>query len=170
MKTSLRSVAAAAAVIALAVAFAPNAAARPAWDTTRVTVDREVRPPKVVDARVATHPNFDRVVVDLRGQLPGYDIRYVRHLRYDGTGNIVALNGRRFLAVLVRPANAHDASGASVYAGPELQQYSFPVLRGIAFTGDFEGQVSLGIALRKKADFRVTVLRQPQRIVIDLHR
>jgi len=170
MRRTIRSLAGAAATVSLLLGAAPMATARPAWDTSRVTVDRDVSPqPKVVDVRVATHPTFDRVVVDLRGKLPGYDVRYVRRLHYDGSGHIVPLNGRRFIAVLVRPAVAHAASGTSVYLGPELQQYNFPVLRGVALTGDFEGQVSLGLSLRNRADFRVTVVRLPQRIVIDLH-
>ena len=98
--------------VSLLLGVAPIASARPVWDTSRVTVDRDVSPqPKVVDVRVATHPTFDRVVVDLRGKLPGYDVRYVRRLHYDGSGDIVPLNGRRFIAVLVRPAMAHNASG-----------------------------------------------------------
>lgn len=171
MNKTMRGIAGAAAAMTLAIGVAPVASARPVWDTSRVVVDHEVSPqPRVVDVRVATHPNFDRVVVDLRGKLPGYDIRYVRRLHYDGSGDVVPLNGRRFIAIFVRPAVAHNASGALVYAGPELQQYHLPVLRGVAFTGDFEGQVSLGLSLRKRADFRVTVLHHPQRIVIDVHR
>jgi len=170
MKSAIRSLAGAAAALTLLLGVAPAASARPAWDTSPVIVDHEVSPqPRVVDVRVATHPNFDRVVVDLRGKLPGYDIRYVRHLHYDGSGDLVPLNGRRFISVAVRPAVAHNVSGTSLYAGPDLQQYNFPVLRGVAFTGDFEGQVSLGLSLRERADFRVSVLHQPQRIVIDLH-
>lgn len=169
MKSTMRAAVAVAATFALAVGFSPSAQARPAWDTSRVKVDREVRPqPRVVDLRVAEHQNFDRVVIDLQGKLPGYDVRYVRQLGYDGTGNPVPLNGRRFLAVFIRPAKAHDAQGDNVYVGPQLQQFSLPTLRGVAFTGDFEGQVSFGISLRSKADFRVTTLKHPQRIVIDL--
>jgi hypothetical protein len=64
---------------------------------------------------------------------------------------------------------AHRADGTSTYRGPQLKQYSMPVLRGVAFTGDFEGYVSFGIALRRHVDYRVNVLHKPRRIVIDLH-
>jgi hypothetical protein len=42
------------------------------------------------------------------------------------------------------------------------------VLRGVAFTGDFEGQISFGLALRHRSDLRVLELHAPNRIVIDV--
>lgn len=41
-------------------------------------VTRHVSPaPKVVDLRVGEHPRFDRIVIDLRGKVPGYTVGYV---------------------------------------------------------------------------------------------
>jgi hypothetical protein len=152
------------------VALTPSASlARPAWDDAPVHVTRHVKPiPKVVDVRVGAHRNFDRVVIDLRGKLPGYDVRYTRHLSYDGSGDRVPLRGRKFIAIALMPARAHNAHGDSVYAGPKLRQYRFDALRGVALTGDFEGVVSLGLSLRHRTDFRVTVLHAPNRIVVDV--
>lgn len=79
------------------------------------------------------------------------------------------LRGRRFISVRLTPASAHNRSGDSVYSGPRLRRYHLPTLRGVAFTGDFEGHVSFGFSLRRRENFRVFVLRQPHRIVIDLH-
>ena len=165
-----RTGAALVAATALVLVVAPASLARPAWDDSPVHVRHDVSPqPKVVDLRVGAHAGFDRVVIDVDGKVPGYDVRYVRHLSYDGSGQRVPLKGRKFLSIALTPAKAHDAQGHDVYAGPELQQYrSFDTLRGVAFTGDFEGVVSLGLSLRERADFRVTVLHAPNRIVIDL--
>jgi len=166
----VRSGTAVVAASALVLLAAPPSLARPAWDDTPVHVTRSVKPqPKVVDLRVGAHRNFDRVVIDLDGKVPGYDVRYVRHLVHEGTGDRVPLKGRKFIAIGLTPAKAHDRRGHDVYAGPELQQYrQFDTLRGVAFTGDFEGYVTLGLSLRHRADFRVTVLHAPNRIVIDL--
>jgi hypothetical protein len=155
---------------ALVLLTAPPSLARPAWDDSRVHVTHNVKPqPKVIDLRVGAHANFDRVVIDVDGKVPGYDVRYVRHLSYDGSGMRVPLKGKKFIAIALTPAKAHNRSGHNVYTGPELQQYrQFDTLRGVAFTGDFEGVVSLGLSLRERADFRVTVLHAPNRIVIDL--
>jgi hypothetical protein len=170
MKSHIRGVVAAAVAAAVTVVVAPASQARPAWDTSPVKVTREVRPqPKVVNLRVGEHRNFDRVVIDLDGKVPGYQVKYVRHLRSDGSGDLVALKGRTFIEIALTPAKAHGRRGHSVYVGPKLEQYGFSMLRGVAFTGDFEGQVSFGLSARAKADFRVHVLRGPNRIVIDLH-
>jgi hypothetical protein len=142
--------------------------ARPTWDTGPVSVTRHVKPvPKVVDLRVGEHQRFDRVVIDLHGAVPGYTVRYVRKLTYDASGKPVHLKGKRFIAVALTPAKAHNARGHNVYRGPELQQYRMPSLRGVAFTGDFEAVVSFGLALRHRDEFRVIEL--PGRLVIDLH-
>jgi hypothetical protein len=151
--------------------IAPPATARPRWDTSPAVFHHDnVRPmPNVVDLRVGEHANFDRVVIDLERRVPGYDVRYVRKLRYDGSGEPVPLKGKRFVAVTLFPAKAHNQKGASIYTGPRLRQYHLPTLRGVAMTGDFEGYVSFGLSLRSKEDFRVFILRKPKRIVIDLH-
>ena len=175
MSSSFRSFAVRAATSLLAAGalvglVAPTSQARPAWDTTPVSVTHNVRPqPKVVDLRVGEHQRFDRVVIDLDGKVPGYDVRYVRKLAYDGSGRHVPLKGRKFIAIALTPAKAHGRHGHNVYQGPSLEQYDFPTLRGVAFTGDFEGYVSFGLSLRQRADFRVLVLHKPNRIVIDLH-
>jgi hypothetical protein len=157
------------AAVALVGLVAPTSQARPTWDTTPVDVTHDVRPqPKVVDLRVGEHQSFDRVVIDLDGKVPGYDVQYVRQLAYDGSGRDVPLKGRKFIAVALTPAKAHGRHGHSVYSGPKLQQYDFPALRGVALTGDFEGYVSFGLALRRRAEFRVLVLHAPNRIAIDL--
>jgi hypothetical protein len=161
-----RTLTAAIAAIATAVIGAPPGHAQPGSGTE--SVQRAVIfPPRVVNLRVGEHVHFDRVVIDVRGGLPGRTIRYVHQLRYDGSGARVPLHGRRFVNVTLYPAAAHKPDGTSAYRGPQLQQYSMPVLRGVAFTGDFEGYVSFGIALRRHVDFRVSVLHSPNRIVID---
>ncbi len=169
MRMSFKLAVVTATALASTVATAPMAQARPAWDTTPVRVTHNVAPqPKVVDLRVGEHRNFDRVVIDLDGRMPGYHVRYVRQLHYDGSGNDVPLRGRKFIAVTLFPARAHNAQGGDVYQGPDLQQYHFPALRGVALTGDFEGQVSFGLALRNRNDFRVFELHGPNRLVIDV--
>ncbi len=170
MNRSVRCVVAAAAAALLPTLVVAPAQARPAWDTSQVRVTHNVQPmPKVVDMRVGEHANFDRVVLDLKGKIPGYHVRYVKELRYDGSGDPVPLQGRRFIAITLAPAKAHNADGESVYTGPTLGEFGLPVIRGAAFTGDFEGQVSFGLALRRRENFRVIMLHDPQRIVIDVH-
>jgi hypothetical protein len=163
----IKTLTAATAALATAIVSAPAGLAQP--DSDSAVVRHVAAPGRIVNLRVGEHTHFDRVVVDVRGTVPGYSLRYVHRLRYDGSGERVPLHGRRFLALSLTPATAHRADGTSVYRGPQLQQYSMPVLRGVAFTGDFEGVVSFGIALRRHVAYDVSVLHSPNRIVIDLH-
>jgi hypothetical protein len=157
------------AVLVSTLGSAPSQA-RPVWDTSPVKVIKHTKPtPKVIDMRAGEHKNFDRVVIDVKGKLPGYKVRYVRQLTYDGSGAPVDVHGRKFIQVTLTPAKAHNAKGEPVYMGPRIGHFEFDVLRDVAFTGDFEAVVSFGISLRRKEDFRVFTLDEPNRIVIDVH-
>lgn len=151
-----------------AAATANTAAVLPDWTRSKTVRENDrARAPKVIGLRYAEHARFDRVVVDVKGRQPGYRISYVKKLTYDGSGNPVPLKGRRSMAVNLFPAYAHNGKGENLYDGPRLQQLKLPTLRGIAFTGDFEGQVSLGFTTRRKAPYRIFTLTNPTRIVID---
>jgi hypothetical protein len=173
MNKILTSVARAVAVGAVSVALVATsspAGALPAYTTepSSWTNPRVTGQPKVVDVRVSQHAGFDRVVIDVDGRRPGYTVQYVDELRYDGSGKLVPLKGRKKLSVVLQPAKAHHRNGHNAYTGPRLQQYDLPMLRGVAFLGDFEGQVSFGITARRMKGYRVFTLTGPSRIVIDL--
>jgi hypothetical protein len=161
-----------AATAALTVVIAPPALAGSASVVRSVTtVDSATAQTKVVDLRVGAHRHFDRVVVDLVGRIPTYDVRYVRHLRYDGSGERVPLRGRKFVLISLTPARAHSGygeHGSDIYAGPHLRQYAFDTLRGVALAGDFEAAVTIGLSLRRHTHLRVFVLHAPNRLVVDL--
>jgi hypothetical protein len=124
--------------------------------------------PAIVGLRVSEHRRFDRVVIDVDGRRPSYRVRYVARLTYDGSGEPVPLKGRKKLVVRLEPARAHGPKGGNLYGGPRLQQYDFPMLRGVAFLGDFEGVVSFGLTARARSGYRVFTLTDPSRLVIDL--
>jgi len=140
--------------------------------TKTVVVTRHPTPtPLVLNLRLGRHRGFDRAVVDLSGPLTGYRVGYVKKLAYDGSGEPVPLSGKAFLQVALSPANAHAFVGEhalNVYSGPRLTQPRMPTIKGAAFTGDFEGIVSFGLALDHKAGFRVFTLKNPSRLVIDI--
>ncbi len=157
----------AAAGLSTAVAVSAGPATASSYGTAPVVVHHANHNPKITNLRVGEHQSFDRVVIDMRGKMAGYNVRFVKHLTYDGSGNPVPLKGMRFVSVVLNPSSAHDKNGNNLYQGPTLQQYGFPSLRGVAFTGDFEGYVSFGISLTHKAAFRVNELTNPTRLVID---
>lgn len=150
----------------LAAPTAP-ASAVPDWRTTGTSwTNPQAKMPQITDLRYARHGNFDRVVVDVTGKIPGGRTGYHRRFYYDGSGERVPIRGGLQLTLL--PAYTYDADGNNVYDGPSLVRPGFPALKAIALTGSFEGQVSFAFGLSPmRAPYRVFLLHSPQRVVID---
>ncbi len=148
-----------------AVAHVPDSATTSAKSKTRTFSPQS----KVITARSGEHRNYDRFVIELRGKAPGYLVRYVNSPRYDGSGDRIPIYGKRYLLVVLTPTRAHDNDGDNLYIGPRLRKNAnLPTIKSFAFAGDFEGQVSFVLALRKKARFHVGELSNPRRLYIDI--
>ena len=148
------------------VATSAPATALPAWRTTP-TVHESDHAVRVLDLRYGEHGRFDRVVIDLRGRRPGYAIRYTKRLYYDGSGEPVRLRGRKKMTITLRPAFGHTADGKGLYDGPRKVYVNLPTLKGIAVTGDFEGDFTVGFSTDRRAPYRIFTLTGPSRLVID---
>src|SRR4029453_6213847 len=101
------------------------------------------------------------------GAMPGYQVRYVPEVADQG-GRPLPLRGKAFLAVTFDPARAPDPGGESTVSTAALTPGS-PVLRQVRFAGDFEGQVTFGLGLAGRDGFRVSELRGPTRVAVDVH-
>jgi hypothetical protein len=147
------------------IATAPAPAAE--WRTSGTSWENpDAKRPLVVGLRFATHENFDRVVIDINRRSPGYRIGYNARHYYEGSGDRVPIRGGLWISL--SPAYAHNKDGDSVYGGPRLVRPGFEALKGIAFTGDFEGQVTFAFGLEpRRSPYRVMRLHDPERIVID---
>jgi hypothetical protein len=121
----------------------------------------------VTGVRTAAHPEcgYDRLVLDTTGPLQSYDIRYVGQVIADPSGKPITLPGRSFLLITLRPAQAHAGSGAPTVTR-DVQALGYPVLKGYALAGDFEGVLTLALGLRGTASIRVGEL--PDRWYIDV--
>lgn len=126
--------------------------------------------PLLTGIRAAKHDTFDRVVLDLKGAAPGYDVRYVSTVRYDASGKTVSMptGSRYYLQLVLKPAAAHDTAGHATYTGSRRITTSLPTLKGIVLNGDNEAVLSIALGLSKKAGFRVMTLANPTRIVVDV--
>jgi hypothetical protein len=121
----------------------------------------------LVRVSASRHATFDRIVFRFTGGRPSARVRYVTRVVQDASGRPVALLGRRFLRIVLQPARAHRANGSGVTL-PRTITTLFPTLRQLKLAGDFEGVVSFGAGLSKRAGFRVFTLTGPQRVVVDL--
>jgi hypothetical protein len=126
--------------------------------------------PRLIGIRSAPHPTegYDRIVFDFSSTLPGYDVRYVDQPIADGSGEPVAVPGRRFLQIVLRPAQAHNDSGTQAVT-PRAKTLNYPMLRAYAITGDFEATLTVALGLDDVVGFRVGELPGvPGRIYVDV--
>jgi hypothetical protein len=160
------------ATVLVGTLLTPPASAGSVWLTSNASwtnPDMTASSPssRVVNLSYAHHPKFDRVVIRLRGAIPGGRARYQSRFTYDGSGLTVPIRGRSGLQVTLTPAYGHDQAGHNVYVGPRLVRPRFQTLRALAYTGDFEGHVTFAFALNHRAPYRISTLAAPYRIVID---
>jgi hypothetical protein len=167
LAVEMRVTVAALLAVAVLLAFAAVAAALPAFDTApRSSPGSGTTQAQASAVTAACHARFDRFVVRLAGGTPGYDVRYVRRVRSDGSGAVVPLVGKRRVRVLLRNARAHTASGAATL--PHVLTPRCPGLRQVKLAGDFEGVVTFGLGVARPTGFRVFRLTGPARVVVDV--
>ncbi|MGE9807689.1 MULTISPECIES: AMIN-like domain-containing (lipo)protein [unclassified Janibacter] len=127
---------------------------------------------QVLRVRAGRHTCYDRMVVDLRGTLRGYDVRYAP-VYTEGQGTRVWLRGAADLRVIVR-GPAYDSTGRPTYdPHPRLNAVDvtgFRTFRQIAFAGSFEGQTTFGVGTRARLPMRAFILRTDggSRLVVDV--
>lgn len=144
----------------LVAAPAPAAPAR-ATVTARST-------PLLVAVRAAHHPGFDRLVLQFAGGLPSQrSVSYVPRVTADPSGLPVRLAGNAFLQITLSPATNHTESGKAGYPVTR-QAFALPQIIEVAQAGDFEAVLSFGVGLSKRTHVRVTTLRRPSRVVVDI--
>jgi hypothetical protein len=147
----------------------PPADLKPPASTEEVKVQHTVGvPPIVTGARFAEHGGFDRVVIDLKGDLPGYTAKWVSELVQDGSGDPIDARGGAYLHLSMNPATAHSEAGEPTWTGGPIFQADLGNVQNVVKTGDFEAVVGVGIVLDHKAAFRVLEQKAPNRLVIDI--
>ncbi|WP_410574543.1 hypothetical protein [Amycolatopsis sp. cmx-4-61] len=126
--------------------------------------------PTLTAIRTGNNAGFDRVVLDLgSGAAPAVSYQLVDELTADASGEIVWLTGEFFINVAVTPATAHDESGNPTYPGPQkFRTRNLTNVMAVALTGDWEGQLSVGLGVRSRTTVNVFTLTAPTRVVIDI--
>ena len=128
----------------------------------------------LVDVRTGRHACFDRLVLETRGTMGGYTVRYVWKVRHDASGQIIPTRGGARIQVTIT-GPAYDSKGNPTYvpANPrELTNVTgYSTFRQVVWAGSFEGYTSIGLGVRARLPFRVFVLAGPgthARLVIDV--
>ena len=120
--------------------------------------------------RVARHPEFDRVVLEFSGDLPGYHVEYIEHpVRACGSGDVVPVPGDAWLGIHLSPSRAHDENGRATLHSRVIRPSVANILE-MQLICDFEGQVGWVLGVRSPGQFRVLELSEPSRLAIDVGR
>ncbi|MFE9929932.1 hypothetical protein [Streptomyces sp. NPDC005533] len=131
----------------------------------------------VLGVRAATHPDFDRFVIDLgEGPIPQWTTSTqttpLTCCGDEGGERVLPITGKQYLKIKLSRATGLDFTTlTSVYTSPKYQSYAFPSLKGqgLAGTTDPEArEFNIGLALGDHSSYRITKLTAPNRIVVDV--
>jgi hypothetical protein len=114
--------------------------------------------------RAGRHACFDRLVLDMTGRAPGFDVRYVTTVHSDGSGFAVPVAGGARLAVV-----AHKGA-QSIPPMPSVA--GFTTFRQVKWAGSFEGYTTIALGVRARLPHRVFTLYDAStnrsRLVVDV--
>ncbi|MGA5756794.1 AMIN-like domain-containing (lipo)protein [Nonomuraea bangladeshensis] len=137
--------------------------------TSEVDVERDDMDPAIVTSvRYAAHDTYDRVVIDLDGDVPGYNVKWVDEFVQDGSGRRIDVRGGAYLQITLFPAHAHDENGVPTWKGGPVYPADLGNLTDVVRTGDFEGRVGVGLVLARQAAFQIEEQGGPNRLVLDV--
>lgn len=148
------------------------AATGPVWPIEPRTIaaaGSPAAPPVLKTVRTGRHGSYERLVLEFTGPYGEAKIRYVPVVRADPSDKVVPLTGRSFLEVVIHQAVATwPAPPAPPYAGRSTVTPGYPTVKQVSISGDFEAVLSLGVGVGRTAGFRVTRLKSPDRLVVDI--
>lgn len=128
----------------------------------------------VTDVRSGRHSCFDRLVIDLNGDVIGHHVAYVSQVVADGSGDVVPTAGGARLSVTVTAAT-YDGNYRVRYAPRDPQRVvdvsGYGTFRQVSWAGSFEGNTTFGLGVRARLPFRVFTLDGPgdgSRLVVDV--
>lgn len=139
----------------------------PTGSTGPVSAAPQGGPVLFVAVRVASQNGFDRVVLEYAGDgVPGYEFSYQAEATQQATGEVVDLPGATGLRGTVRGI---DWTSPENYTGPKQVRAEGTRSVTVADVGVlFEGDQDPYIGVTEEKPYRVTVLADPTRVVVDV--
>jgi hypothetical protein len=151
-----------------AVLLAPSATAAAApycgitWGSTAKSGEVDRTADTLRNVRAGKHACYDRLVFDLANAkgFKAYEVRYGT-AHHQGSGRAIPLRGTDMEIVLDTHAYS-PSTGKPTYTPRNRSEVvdvaGFRTFRQVAWGGSYEGQTTLGLGVRARLPFRVTVV------------
>ena len=123
----------------------------------------------VTDIRVGRHDGFDRVVFETDGTgTPGWRVEYVDSAQSQGSGADIAVDGGAVLEVTVTGVGYPFDTGVEEYPGPDRIAGDTAVVTEVVWDTTFEGSSLAFVGVDEETPFRVRLLENPARVVLEV--
>jgi hypothetical protein len=124
---------------------------------------------KVRDIRTGRHEGFDRVVFEVGGSgTPGWEVQYVDRPTSATTGEPVEVAGAAALQLIITGVGLPD-DGSQPFDGPNpLPGSGTRTVTEVVVNSTFEGATVLFVGTTAKTPFRVYLLSDPTRVVLEV--
>ncbi|MGW7351403.1 AMIN-like domain-containing (lipo)protein [Streptomyces sp. NPDC054784] len=130
----------------------------------------------LTNVRTGRHDCYDRMVLDIRGDLPataaGYRVRYVDRFLQDGSGREITFAGGAVLEIVATAPSYDPDTYEPTYGGrggkplPGVDLAGYRTFRDARFGASYEGTTQLGLGVRARLPFRV--FTTGDRLVVDV--
>lgn len=124
----------------------------------------------VTGIRTGRHEGYDRVVFDVAGTgTPGWDARYVTEATSQGSGEPVPVRGEAILRMTLSGVGYPTETGIEEYDGSApLPGNGTDAVLEVVWDTTFEGTSVAFVGLTAQTPFRVHLLEEPTRVVLDV--
>lgn len=123
----------------------------------------------VTDVRTGSHATFDRVVFDIAGSGdPGWFASYTNEATQAGSGKTISMDGAAFLQVIVRGTALPMDAPAPPFDDETVPADGLSNVVAIHNDNIFEGQQLFYLGVQEETAYRVFLIEDPARLVVDV--
>lgn len=124
----------------------------------------------VTDMRFGRQVGYDRLVIDLGGSgEPSWRAEYVDEARGQGSGLVVDVDGEAVIELNLQGVTYPGEDGAPPYAGPDvIVAPPGGAIREVVLDSIFEGTMQVVVGVSAETPFRVFLLEDPTRVILDV--
>lgn len=123
----------------------------------------------ITDVRIGHHDGFDRVVFEFHGKgTPGWTARYVSEATSQGSGQPIHLDGKAVLSVAITGVGYPTDTGIQEFRRGAVVVAGTDVVTEAFFDSTFEGISQAFVGTTAQRPFRVYLLTDPARVVVEV--